>query len=455
MIKNLKNTAKHKQDILKEYLLHVLQFGTPEERVKILRGITSRFDLRDTYAYPRIVPSFIFPNFTYNMRPIDFLADFSYHEVVVENNLSFQQGNQIRTNNISSKHLSKIFIILIIVIGFITTFVSGYFVSRLLATEQNITTGKNTQTKNIPYISNITSNPTTNNPQVEQDSTKFLPGKHYFDDTIMIVTKDKPQINVVATVTRAEQDNNYAQSTRVSYYDGSNWTRQSASKISQDSTIVSNNLVKSWNTTIDPSRVLKQTAQGEITINNSSLVFSTGVLQNEIGIRSLPGYTKFMSNGTGTLTVNGVAHQVYVLYTRIYSLNAAEIQFYNQPFGVTTDYIAFWDTQGNFYHVDATSVDKPTPTYQTHQLGIMEDTNGAVEKTFSVTVNRDSKNPPEKYTASLNNPIGATLNFNRVNGINKAPDGSFTWYMGNIEGTVQRPNSESLSGIGLVEYIHN
>lgn len=368
---------------------------------------------------------------------------------------SGQQGAQNQGILNHSKHIPKVLIILLVVIGFITTFASGYFLSHLFATEQNVTTGTKPPAKNIPYVKDATPYPTSNNPQVEQDSTKFLPGKHYFDDTIMIVTKDKPQINVVATVTRAEQDNNYAQSMRVSYYDGTNWTRQSASKTSTDSTIISNNLVKSWNTTIDPSRVLKQTAQGEITINNSSLVFSTGVLQNEIAIRSLPGYTKFLSNGTGTLTVNGVSHQAYILYTRIYSLNAAEIQFYNQPFGVTTDYIAFWDTQGNFYHVDATSVDKPTPTYQTHQLGIMEDTNGAVEKTFSVTVNRDSKNPPEQYTATLNSPIGATLKFNRVNGINKAPNGSFTWYMGNIEGTVQRQNGQTLDGIGLVEYIHN
>lgn len=34
-------------EMLKEYLLHVLQFGTPEERLKILKGVTSKFDLRD------------------------------------------------------------------------------------------------------------------------------------------------------------------------------------------------------------------------------------------------------------------------------------------------------------------------------------------------------------------------------------------------------------------------
>lgn len=34
-------------EIIKEYLLHVLQYGTPEERIKILKGVTSKFILKD------------------------------------------------------------------------------------------------------------------------------------------------------------------------------------------------------------------------------------------------------------------------------------------------------------------------------------------------------------------------------------------------------------------------
>lgn len=343
----------------------------------------------------------------------------------------------------SAKNIPKILIFVAIILGFLTTFVSGFFLSRLLSTE-----------KPISKVANASSSPTSNNPQIVQDSTKFLPGKHYFDDTIMLITKDKPQITLVATVTRNQGDTDYAQNTRVSYYDGNNWTRQSDNKNIPDSTIVSNSLVKSWNTTIDPSRILKQTAQGEITINNATLNFSTDVLQNEIGIRSLPGYTKFTSNGTGTLTVNGTSHPTYILYTRIYSLNASEIQFYTQPFGLTTDWIAFWDTEGNFYHIDATNVDKPTPIYQTHQLGIWENSNSAVTKTFDVGITRDSKNPPVGYSININSPINATLTFNRINSLNKAPDNSFTWYIGNIEGMVQR-GGKTLNGIGIAEYIHD
>lgn len=48
------NTQKTKAEIteaetqmLREYLLHILRFGTPEERKKILGGIKSKFELSD------------------------------------------------------------------------------------------------------------------------------------------------------------------------------------------------------------------------------------------------------------------------------------------------------------------------------------------------------------------------------------------------------------------------
>ena len=44
---SLREYSETQTDMLKEYLLHVLQFGTPEERLKILKGVTSKFSLRD------------------------------------------------------------------------------------------------------------------------------------------------------------------------------------------------------------------------------------------------------------------------------------------------------------------------------------------------------------------------------------------------------------------------
>lgn len=283
----------------------------------------------------------------------------------------------------------------------------------------------------------------------------FQPGTFYFDDTIFVITKDKPQINVIATVTRKQLSTAYIQNSRVGYFDGTDWVRKSDDRETPDSTIVGNPLVKRWDIEIDSSRVLKESVQGEILFDAHTLTFSTGTLHNEMIVRSLPGYTKVLSQGSGTLSVNGITRPAHVLYSRIYSLNAKDIQFYNQPLGVTTDWVAFWDTNGNFYHVDTTQVDRPTPIYQTHQLGIMEDTNGAVTKTFTITVSRDTEIPPLQFSVSLHNPISSILNLKRINGVNKAPNSSYIWYLGTIEGTVKASNGESIPGIGLFEYIHD
>jgi hypothetical protein len=349
----------------------------------------------------------------------------------------------IQEKNVSSI-LVKLGLIVLILIGLFTTFASGYVLSTLLSKEKGTASAPKSSSSNTS--GSVTSQ--------SEDSTKFLPGKHYFEETIIAVTKDKPEITIAGTVTRIEQDTNYVQRSRLSYNDGKGWNRFSDSKKTADSTIVSDNLVKQWNTHIDSSRVLKQTVDGELSAGDSDIRFSTGNLENEITIRSLPGYTKFMSHGNGTISVNGETRDAYVLYTRIYSLNASEIQFYTDPFGLTTDWVAFWDEQGNFYHIDKTTVDKPTPTYQTHQIGVMDALGNVVSKTFSVDVTRDSQNPPVQYTIKLNDPVGVTLQFNRINGINKDSSGSFTWYMGNIQGTAEK-DGQKIQGVGLVEYIHH
>ncbi len=344
------------------------------------------------------------------------------------------------------KTFLKIIILLIIAVGFATSFASGFYLNQLLKSEKNVTTEK-------PMVNP----PTTQNnaPQLEQDSTKFLPGKFYFDDTLIAITKESTPRSIVATATRIQQESDYAQNTRVSYFDGSNWQRKIVSHTNPDSAMVSDKVIKNWQTKIDPSRVLKESSVGEIQMDNTKIIFSTGPLENEISIRSLPGYTKFLSRGEGSLTIDGKEVPAHLLYTHIYSSNAQEIQFYNQPFGLTTDWIAFWDEEGNFYHMDATQVDKPTSTYQTHKLGIFETLQGQVTKTFDLSIERDTNNPPSSYKISLNSPINLSIDLTRTNSLNKAPDNSFTWFSGNVSGSVTKTNGQKINGVGLVEYIHN
>lgn len=341
----------------------------------------------------------------------------------------------------------KFLLILLLILGFIICFITGFFLNPLLSN----------QTKTDKTTSNVKPLPTpvidkTN--ETAQEITKFLPGKAYFDDTVMLVSKKDPAVSLIATATRNQQEKGYVQNTRVSVFDGKSWARKTGQATTDTSTIVSGTIVKNWTTETDPSRVLKEKSSGEINLNDLQIKFSTNTLQNEISVRSQPGYTKFMSNGEGTLTINNQSYPAYVLYTRIYSLNASEIQFYDQPFGLTTDWVAFWDENGNFYHVDTTSVSKPTDIYKTHKLGVMETNTGSVLKTFAVTTTRDQITPPDKYTFNLQNPVDVTLNLERLNSLNKAPNNSYKWFVGQVKGTATL-NGQTINGVGIVEYINN
>ncbi len=338
-----------------------------------------------------------------------------------------------------SKYSTKelVLIIAILAVSSISTFVAGYFINDLLH----------------PTIPNTSPQASTDPNTPSTNLNSFLPDKHYMLDTIMVINKEEPHETLVASVGRAQGNIRYNQNTRVSYFDGKNWMREIRDDSNDSLSIFSNNIVKKWKIDINPTRVLKEKVTGQITIKNNQVDFATQEFQNEIGMRSLPGYTKFMSRTDGTIQTNGKTSDAYVLYTRIFSLNASDIQFYGVPLGVTTEWLGFWDTKNNFYHIDKTNVVRKTDIYESHEIGVKVDPNTTVSKTFSISSQRDNNNDPKQFTFGFGNPINDTIKVNRLNMNNKAPTPLTIWQMSQVSGTVTTPQGETIKGFGLLEYI--
>lgn len=280
-------------------------------------------------------------------------------------------------------------------------------------------------------------------------------GMRYFDDTILVLTEETPARAFLITATRKQTADGFQQSTRTSFFDGQTWVRKQTGQTYQDSGIHANTFIRSWNVGLHPSRVLRQSVRGEFTVNNQRVVVTMPNLSNEMTVRSLPGYTKFLSEGAATLEINGQRVAAKGLYTRIYSMNSNDIQFYDTPFGLRTDWVAFWDEQGNFYHVDRTNVAVPTAKYQAHQLALFKSAQGAVTTGFEVGVTDGAGDPPADFTFDLKDKLGAVLRLRRVNQVNKAPNGSYVWLMGVVEGDATLPNGAVVKGRGVSEYIQN
>ena len=334
-------------------------------------------------------------------------------------------------------------IILIVCFSSISTFVGGFMVSTFL----------NSNAVPLPgVVTTPTPTPIVDAPR-PHDSQLFLPGKFYFEDSLIAITREKPHRIVSVSVSRHEQSSNYVQNSRLSYFDGAKWVRKTAVINQADASLSPDSIVKAWVVDVDPSLVLKESIQGEVHIPETEIQFSTSTLENEISMRSMPGYTKFMSSGEGKISINGVYYPSHILSTRIYSYNADNIQFFDSSLESITDWIAFWDSEDNFYHIDSTTVGKPTPRYQTHQLGVFVQNQQTVQKTFTTKISRDSTSDPTSYTVELSNPINSTLTFKRINKLDKDGGDKSTWIMGEIEGTVTNAQGRSLSGVGVLEYL--
>src|SRR3989344_5041611 len=148
--------------------------------------------------------------------------------------------------------------------------------------------------------------------------------KPYFSDEIILITKEKPHLTLIAYSSRRSQDNQtYSHRQKAFFFDGQEWKSRLSNADSNNKDITPTETIPNWEITIDPSLVLKQAIKGEVQIDNNNIKFDVPVINNEMGIRSLENYTLFRSESTGTLTIDGKAYESYVLYTRIYSYATA------------------------------------------------------------------------------------------------------------------------------------
>lgn len=344
----------------------------------------------------------------------------------------------IETNSPPTPVSKIVLVVIIFIFSIVSAFAGGYYLKGLSIDQQT------------PSPSPIPLDETNISEEMTGIGAEIKSGREYYDDTIMAVTSELPRRVLVGTATRHEDGDGFNQNTRASFFDGENWTRKLLTKKYDNSSIHTNEIVSNWKIQIDPSRVLKQSVIGTLNIGDDKVSFDTGLITNNLGIRSLPGYTKFISTGVGELTIDGSKLPAKILYTSIYSNNSQEMQFYDTPLGLTTHWMAFWDEEENVYHVDSTLVAKPTDKYQTHQFGIMVDKAGKVSKTFDVNIVIDNENPPKTYKIKLGEPIFKDLTFEIGTSINKAPNNSYNWFMSEGVGEFG-----GIKGFGVVEYIHN
>ncbi|MEK7168748.1 MAG: hypothetical protein AAB778_01935 [Patescibacteria group bacterium] len=319
-------------------------------------------------------------------------------------------------------------IVVLTVLTILGSFYSGFFLKNSLSPNTNIDTNTNI---------------------VQQ---KYKPN---FIDEIILVTKEKPYQALILTAIRTysnENINNYT--IKAFYFNGQKWLKEiSEGKSKELDNIPKTPLIPIWEIINDPSYMLKQSSNGEVNIDEKSIKFEIPTFYNEMSIRSSPKYTKFMSETDGTLIIDDKEYDSYILYSRIYSFSPPEgLIFISDPAGIETEWLAFWDNNGNFYTIDETVVDnkKTLDTYKAHSLGMVKDKDGKVQKSFILNLER---NGLKKYSVDIKENINKTIDITKLDSINKSVNGVDIWLTGLVEGEVKTKDGKSLKGLGVFEQI--
>ncbi len=286
----------------------------------------------------------------------------------------------------------------------------------------------------------------------DTDNTKTVP---YFKDEIILITKDKPHYTLIAQASRSfKTDALFSHRQKVFFFDGKEWQSKASNITSGKSDIEKTAVIPSWEIKDDPSFVLRQSVKGSILINNNKIEFDVPELNNEIGIRSLVDYTLFRSESRGKLVIDGKEYESYVLYSRTYSqATSISLVEVSDPLGINTDWVAFWDLNGNFYNIDKTTVDDNYKgDYKSHTIAVYKDSDEKVQKSFTVDIQKKTDNG---YQIKMLEKINSYLDVYFLNTVNKNITSSpYNWKTGQIEGSIRLDNGKVIKGIGIYEQLY-
>lgn len=292
----------------------------------------------------------------------------------------------------------------------------------------------------------------TPTPVSEIPQVQFLPGKQYLDDTYVVMQKTAPYQTIILSVSRIEQTKNFIEYTKVNYFNGQTWDRKTVTTTLQSSTVATNPLLRDWNeTTSTSSNNPKPLAT--IQMPSGVLSFTSTDLGNEVSIQSLPGSTKFIYQGSGTLTVGTDTTPAYIFRSRTYSFNASDLSFLTQPQTTTSEWVVFWDQEGTFSYIDSHRPQNPTTPAQSLKIGVQEDASRKVLRTTQFSTRQVKNDEANLYQVTFNQPINSIIKLPTTNVVQKADNKTFTWNLGIGEGEIVTREGRSVTGIGIFEYI--
>jgi hypothetical protein len=190
-----------------------------------------------------------------------------------------------------------------------------------------------------------------------------------------------------------------------------------------------------------------------VTLLNEAVVFTSNILQDVVCIECQQVSTKFAYQGPGTIIINGDKNDAYVYRSRTYSFNASDLAFLTKPETLTSNWMVFWDNEGNFYNLDSRRTQNSNASIQQLNVGVREDSNHNIVKSTQADASIGQVQNVQAYSVNFSDPINERVDLFISNAINKADKKSYLWVVNAGEGNAIRKEGRLVKGVGIAEFI--
>jgi hypothetical protein len=170
----------------------------------------------------------------------------------------------------------------------------------------------------------------------------------------------------------------------VSALDGDRRTKTGAQEDKEYHTVDPQLFLQGFSRSVAADRSTRESYKFTLPLFDEKYIFSTGEFIGDFIEKNEPEYTLYISIATATVSRGKETFAARVMHERVYSSDFRPTIFFAGEESLSSESIQLilWDKDGNFYLIDRSLVETPSPAYTSHFWALLKKADGFGKKAF-------------------------------------------------------------------------
>ena len=226
----------------------------------------------------------------------------------------------------------------------------------------------------------------------------------YFSDKLILQEVNNKFLLEVNLYRQEGQKEKFSHYYTASIYKNGNKKTIVANFNSNTDKIKSNEFISNYENKMFDDLSTRETYDFSLNIYGEKIDATLSELEGDFITKNDPAYTRYLSIGKGTVKINGEAFSVNAALEKVYSNDKSQYLFFPGINDLTSRTYRFlvWDTEGNFYLLDDSTVSKDDPHYRPHTWVLYKNASPKyLQKFFEADIDFKEEGEKKEWTIKI------------------------------------------------------